>query len=152
VADFVYNLAKKQLLDGSLDLDTDDIRVMLVDSGYTANKDHDYVDGGGADDPVDHELSGTGYTGGYGGSGRKALASRAVTEDDTNDAGKFDAADVTWSAINAGTAACAIVIKKGTADDTTAVLIAHYDTGFPVVTNGGDVTLQWNANGILALT
>ena len=43
--------------------------------------------------------------------------------------------------------------REGTSDDTDAVLIAYIDSGgFPVVTNGGDLTIAWNAEGILQLT
>jgi hypothetical protein len=149
MADFFYNLAKKMLHDATLDLTSDVIQVMLVTSSYVANPDHDFVDEAGTDDPIDHELSGTGYTGGWGGSGRKTLASIAITEDDANDRAKFDAADVAWTALGpAGTAAAALLIRKGTSDDTDALLIAHFDTGFPVITNGSDVTLAWDALGL----
>ncbi len=147
---FLYNLAKKEMLDGTIDLLTDTIKVMLVTSSYVANADDDLVDAGGANDAVDHELSGTGYTAGWSNSGRKTLGTKAISEDDPNDRAEFDAADLTWSAINAGTAAAAILIKEGGADDTTSRLIAYIDTGgFPIVTNGGDLNVNWNAEGIL---
>jgi len=153
MASLVYNEAKRKLLDGTLDLTTDTIIVMLVTASYVANVDHDFVDEAGANDPIDHELTGTGYTAGHGNSGRKTLAAKAFSTDDANDRGEFDdTADITWTAITAGTAAAAIIHRVGTADDTTALLIAYIDTGgFPVVTNGGDFTIQWNAEGILQL-
>ena len=149
----VFNRAKKELLDGTIDLVSDTIKVMLVTSSYTANADDDFVDNGGANDPIDHELSGTGYVAGFAGSGRKTLAAKAFSVDDPNDRGEFDdTADITWTAINAGTAAGAIVYKHITAD-TSSVMIAYINTGgFPIVTNGGDLTIQWNAEGILQLT
>lgn len=148
-----YNRAKKEIMDGTISLLSDTIKVMLVTSSYTFNPDHDFIDMGGANDPADHELSGTGYTGGYGGSGRKTLASKAITEDDPNDRAEFDAADVTWTSINAGTIRAAILIKEGT-NDADSKLIAYIDNAaqFPLVTNGGDVTLQWNAEGILQIS
>jgi len=146
----VYNLFKKLQADGSIDLLTDTIKVMLVGSTYTANMDHDYVN----PSAYQMELGGTGYTGGYGGSGRKTLASKVVTEDDTNDRAEFSAAPVTWTAINAGTAAvCVIIRERALTGDTMSELIAYIDSGgFPVVTNGGDLTITWNAEGILQLT
>ncbi len=150
MASLVYNRAKKEIMDGTIDLLTDTLKIMLVTSSYVANADHDFVDEAGANDPIDHELSGTGYTAGFGGSGRKTLSSKTATEDDANDRAEFDdGADITWTAIDAGTAAAAILYKHNTAD-TDSVLIAYIDTGgFPVVTNGGDLTIQWNAEGIL---
>jgi hypothetical protein len=140
-----YNRGKTQVLNGGVDLLTDTIKVMLVNASASFNADHNFVS-----EVNTNELSGTGYAGGFAGSGRKTLASKTVTEDDTNDRAEFDAADVTWTAINAGTASAAVLIKEGTAD-TDSVLIAYLDFT-DVVTNGGDFTLQWDAEGILQLS
>lgn len=145
-----YNHAAKMVLDGTLNVSSSTLKVMLVTSGYTFNRDHDFVDAGGANDPIDAELSGTGYTAGFGGAGRKTIANKVFTEDDTNDLGWMDCDDVVWTAINAGTAAACIVIKEIT-NDAASLLIAFFDSGFPKVTNGGDLTLQINAAGLLQL-
>jgi hypothetical protein len=98
------------------------------------------------------ELSGTGYTSGFAGSGRKTLASAAATEDDTSNLAKLTAANVTWTAINAGTASAVVIYKNGTSDSDSQ-LIAYIDSGgFPVVTSGGDVTVSWNSSGIITLS
>lgn len=154
MADFLYNTGSNDLWDTTqpIDLIVDDILVMLCTSSYVANRDDDLIDAGGANDAIDEELTGTGYTAGHGNSGRKTLASKTITVDKTNDRTEFDAADITWTTITAGTASQAIVHKKGSADDTTARPVAHIDTGgFPIVTNGGDLTIAWNANGIFYL-
>lgn len=154
----VYNRFKKECFDGSagpatVTLLSDTIKAMLVNSGYTANADNDFVDAGGANDPIDQELSGTGYAAGYAGAGRKTLASKTIVESDASDRAEFDAADLTWTAISAGTAAAWILHKHGAADDTTGKLIGYINTGgFPLVTNGGDMTIQHAAAGILTLT
>jgi len=156
MANFWYNLAKKQILDGTLDLVNDSIKVMLCTSSYVADADDDYVDAGGVNDAVDHELSGTGYTAGWGngtpGDGRQTLASKVFTEDDTNNWGKFDAADPAWTSLAAdcGNASQLLMIKEGGADDTTSLLIAHYD--FALTTNGSPVTAQIHANGLTTLS
>ena len=153
MASIVYNRAKKEIMDGTIDLLADTIKAMLVTSSYVANPDHDFVDAGGANDPVDHELSGTGYAAGYAGAGRKTLASKTATEDDANNRAEFGAANLAWTAINAGTAAAVIIFKNGVSDDTTSKLIAYIDSGgFPITTNGGDLNVTWNVEGILQLT
>jgi hypothetical protein len=146
----VFNLAKKLIADGTIDLLTDTIKIMLVGSTYTANADQDYVN----PSSYQTELGGTGYAGGYGGSGRKTLASKVITEDDTNDRAEFVAAPVTWTSINAGTAAGALIIRERAATgDTMSELIGYVDSGgFPVTTNGGDFTITWSVEGILQLT
>ncbi len=143
------NKVRALLLNGGIDLDTNTLKVILVGTSYTPDKDHNFVDSitGG----TSKELSGTGYTGGFNGSGRKTLASVAVTQDDTNDKAYLDAADVTWTAINAGTVAYAVVIKEVTSDADSPI-IAVVTISPNVVTNGGDYQIQWAADGILNLT
>lgn len=138
MASFMYNRALERILNGDLLVASDTLKAMLVTSGYSANKDDDFV----ADTtPGSNELSGTGYS-------RKTLASKTVTRDDTNDRAEFDAADLTWTGINAGTAAAVIIYEEVT-NDADSVLIAYIDSGgFPVTTNGGDLTVAWNAQGI----
>ena len=137
----IYNEFKRALLAGEIDLSGDStghqIKVALV-TGYTPLIDTD-IDWG---DVSAAELSGTGYT-----TGGKVLGSKAVTTDTTNDRGKFDAANVTWTGLNAGTPSHAVMY-----DDTHAAndLIAYWIVTTP--TNGGDYTLQWHSDGIILLT
>lgn len=144
MANVVYNRAKKNLMDGTIDLDTSAIKVLLVTSAYTPDADHNFVSQVSANELVN--VSGTGYA-------RKTLSSKTVTQDDTNNLAYFDAADLSYTAINAGTAKAAIVFYD-TGSDATAVLIAYIDQGFGagVATNGSDLTLTWPATGILKLT
>ena len=150
MADFVYNTAAGEMVQGgtALDILADaKVKWMLIDSVlYAEDRDDDLVDAGGANDPADHELSGTGYVAGYNGSGRHVLASRSITINKTNDRAEFDAADETWTAIDAGTVEQVLVIKEdhlgAAGNDTETRLISHHDTNFPVTTNGGDLTIQ----------
>ena len=146
MASIVYNRAKKEIADGTMDLLTDTLKVMLVTSTYVADPDHDFVDMGGASDPIDTELSGTGYQAGFAATGRKTLANKAIAEDDPNNRAEFDnTVDLTWTAINAGTAAAFIVYKHLTSD-AASVLIAYVDTGtgLPTSPNSGDIEIQWS--------
>lgn len=149
-----YTRGLGAIMAGTVNLDTDTLKVMLVDSGYTFNKDDDFISSG-AGTPGGEEVSGTGYTAGFGGAGRKTIANTTVSFDDTNDRAELDGDDVTWTAINAGTAKAAIIVKEVTSD-ADSILIAYIDTAtgatFPVTFNGGDYTLAWNAEGILQLS
>ena len=148
MASFVFNDAKMNLMNGTVDLDTDVIKVLLVGTTFSGVED----DGPNVSNITTlGELSGTGYAAGHGNAGRKTLASATVTADDTNNRAAFDAADVTWTSISAGTIHGALVYKEGSADDTTAKVVAFIDLA-NTVTNGGDITLAWGANGILLLT
>ena len=60
--------------------------------------------------------------------------------------GTFDAADATFVAVTAGSTSEGVVIYKDTGVAGTSPLIAYIDTitGFPLLTNGGDITVQWD--------
>ena len=151
MANFHYNEAAKQVYDGSLDMLVHVIKVGLSTSTHVPDRDDDFLDEVGADDFVDGELSGTGYVSGFGNSGRKTLASPAIVVDKANDRAEFDAVDSTWTGIDAGTAAQATLLREIT-DDAASICIANVDTGgFPIVTNGGDLTIQWDGEGIIQL-
>ena len=140
MANKVYTKATEIILLGDLHWDTDDIRILLVDSSTTADTELDAATISSFS--TLGELSGSGYV-------RKALTSKAVNRDDANDRSEFDAADVTWTAINAGTAQAAIIYKHVT-DDTDSVPLLYIDGGdFPLVTNGSDATIVWDVEGIL---
>lgn len=142
MANIRYTIATELLLKADLDFENDDIRIMLVDSTTTADTEEDTTTIAGFS--TLGELSGTGYV-------RKALASKTVTKDNANNQSYFDAADVTWTGINAGTAAAVLVYKHVT-DDSDSVPIAYIDGGdFPIVTNGGDITLRWASDGIVKI-
>lgn len=150
-----YTQGVKEILDRTIDwVNATDIKVMLIGSAtsYTYNPDHTYVDIGGANDPVDAELNvSSGYVRGWGGAGRKALASKTFAVDDTNNWVKIDAGDPSaWTLASGDTAVAAIIIKEGAANDTTSRLLFYVDfTDTP--TNGGTFTLAFNADGIVTL-
>lgn len=151
MADGVYNNLKHGLAAGTIDLAADTLKVMLVTSGYTFNADHDFLDEGGANDLTDHEISVTGYTPGFGGAGRKTLASKTFTENDTNDRGEFDAADLVWTTLGSGATIDAAVVIKEITNDAASVPLIYFDlTATP--TNGGDFTLSFSSTGLLHLT
>lgn len=65
-------------------------------------------------------------------------------------AGVFDAADTTFTALT-GDQAESLILLEDSGTETTSDLIAFWDTatGLPITPNGGDVTIQWNASGII---
>lgn len=139
MANVIYNNFKAKIMDGSIDLDTDTIKVALVTSSYTPDADtHDFFD------DVTNEVSGTGYT-----AGGAEITSLAVTVDTTDDEGVFDGADVTW-ATSTITAAGAVIYKDSGAS-TTSPLICYFDFGGDKTSSAGNFVVSWNAEGILNL-
>lgn len=139
MADVIYNSFKAKIMDGSIDLDTDTIKVALVTSTYTPNQDtHDFFD------DITNEVVGTGYT-----AGGATLASKTVTADTTDNEGVFDAADVTWS--TSTITARGAVIYKSTGTAGTSALICYLDFTTDQSSSAADFIIAWNAEGILNL-
>ena len=146
MASITTNYLRKLLLTAGIDIESDSgLKAMLLSTAYTPNKDHDFVN-----DINANELSGTGYTGGFNGSGRKAIASRSLVQDDTGDVAYMDCADITWTAINAGTIGYIAVVKEVTSDPDS-VIIAIIDVA-DVATDGGNYTWQVAADGFIKLS
>lgn len=127
---------------------THKVMLLATATAYTYNPDNDFVSAGGANDPDDAELSVSGYTGGFGGAGRKTLASKTITTNDTNNRVEWDAADVTWTALATGQTIEAAVVIVEITNDAASQLVVYLDpTNVP--TNGSDITLQFASNGFL---
>jgi hypothetical protein len=122
----LYDKARESFLKGEIAWLTDDIRVLLVDTGaYTPNFSTDqYL----ADIPGGARIATSG-----------ALGSKTVV------AGVADAADPTWTAVS-GVQSEAVVVYQNTGVAATSRLIAYIDsaTGLPVTPNGGDITVQFD--------
>lgn len=126
MANALYDKGREGFLDGSIDWDTDDIRVILIDTDdYTVNlATHDNLD----DIPAAARVATSG-----------SLTGKSVTN------GVADADDVVFSSVS-GDQCEALVIYKHTGSETTSRLIGYIDsaTGLPVTPNGGDITVQWD--------
>ena len=139
MASIMYNYGKGEILNGNVDWVSDTIKLGLTSttSAYTPDPDHHFP--GSASGPAASEASGTGYS-------RKALANKAVNVNDTDDRAEADADDVTWTGLDCGTITYAFVYKEVN-DDSDSPLICCLDFA-DLVTNGGDVTLQFASAGL----
>lgn len=125
MANRLYAKGREGFLNGSIDWDTDDIRVLLVDNTYTPDTDtHDNLD----------DIVGT----------ARVATSTALTGKTTTD-GVADADDVTFTALTGDTVQYAVIYKH-TGIESTSRLIALLDTvtGFPYVPSGANLTVQWS--------
>lgn len=137
MASVVYNAFKKNLLNGSIDLDTDTIYMALVTSTHTPDQD---ADEDMAD--IDNEIEGTGYT-----AGGKTVGTVTVTQDDTNNRGVIDFDPVTWT--SSSITARAGILYKYTGTAATDLLIAYIDFGEDKTSSNGDFTVTPHADGVL---
>jgi hypothetical protein len=140
----IYNNFKEQVMESIFNLSSggDTIKLTLH-SSYTPDIDtHTQW----ADVSASDYGTASGYT-----AGGATLANQDTTQDNTNDRGKFDADNVTWSSLGAlDPATPAACILR---DDTAAgdELICYWTLG-TTATNGGDYTIAFGANGIILLT
>lgn len=125
MANALYTKGKEKMLSASINFPSDTIKAALVNSSYTPNLATDEFL-----TTVSSFVLNTSQT----------LTSKAVT------GGAFDAADVTWTAVTAGATAKFVVLYKDTGSAATSPLLALIDTitGFPLATNGADITVQWD--------
>jgi hypothetical protein len=149
----VPNATKLALLNGSIDLAADTVRVLLLNDSqaYSFDPDRDAT----VQDVLNNatEFGDTNYT-------RQTLANQSTSQDDTDDEGVFDADDVTWANLGGSeTIQAAVIYRQVGGDDTTPgddeVIAVFDDTDIaelPLATNGSDVDLVFDTEGIVNLT
>lgn len=72
----------------------------------------------------------------------------------TTTGGLIDGDNVTFSSVSGSSVEALVLYRKNAGANTTWRLIAYIDTsvtGLPVTPNGGDITVTWNASGIIQL-
>lgn len=125
MANALYAKGAERLLSGSINLVTATVKFALVANTYPQDLvvDEFYT-------AISAYVRGT----------PQALASKSVSN------GVFDAGDVTFAAVTAGDTLEGGVLFVDTGTAGTSPLLAYIDniTGFPLLTNGGDVIAQWD--------
>lgn len=151
MASHMYGPSLSKILDQSLSLTTAGIKFGLSTATHVPDKDHEFLDENDADTDefVDGELDGTGYAPNFGGAGRHAVVSPAVAYDTANDRVEFDGDDALWSTIGPGTGtAVHLTLLREITSDILSPIIAEIDIA-DTVPNGGDITIQFDAEGII---
>lgn len=137
MAETIYNAAKTGIANGTIDLDTDTIHILLIEAATpTPDPDHATVS---AVTAATAEAVGTGYA-------RKTSITVTVQQDDTNDRAEVLIPAQTWTGANWGDATALLVFKQVT-NDADSIPISWHDTGFPITTNGGDLTVNFAGAG-----
>lgn len=134
MANALFNPGREGFLAGEIDWDTAVFKIALV-RAYTFSAAHKFVSDVTTAGGVLHVTS-------------AALGTKTVTS------GTADAADVVFTAVTANASNHSVLLFQSSAvgggADVAATaqrLVAWIDTGtnFPIVPNGGDVTIQWDA-------
>lgn len=147
MASAIPNSAKERLMNGGIDLDTDDIRARLCMTNTTCDTEIDAVNDIADYTTVD-PCDATGYA-------DVALTSEAVAADDTNDRAEFDAADASFTGLG-GDATRAIqgvlIYKYVDGTDANDIPIAFIDFASDIPLTATQVDIPWDAQGILQLS
>lgn len=144
MANFFYNEAKRAIAEAEIDFGSggSTIKVALAMTNTTADTEDD-ANTVSAFTTLD-EMDGANYS-------RQTIASQLVGEDAGNNRAYFDGSDSTFTSLGAGTRQVqGAIVYKHVGADSSNIPIAWIDTGgFPFTANGGNVTLQWSASGIV---
>jgi hypothetical protein len=137
MANAVYPIYKKALLDGAADsaltgTGATGLYCALVDTGtYTYNAAHDFYNDLSGVVGTDQEITTVTTTGGL-----------------------IDGDNLTFTAVTGNSVEALVLYRKNAGANTTWRLVAYIDTGvtgLPVTPNGGNITVTWNASGIIQL-
>lgn len=134
MANALYPKYKEALISGGsgVDLSGGTVKVVLLDlADYTYSSSHEFF----SDIPAAARVA------------EVTLGTKTFTD------GVFDAANATLTAVT-GDQSEALAIYVDTGVEATSRLVAYIDTGvsgLPVLPNGGDINISWNASGIFAL-
>lgn len=129
MASIIYTSVFEDLAKANIDLDTAVIKVMLVTSTYTENKDTHTKRS-----DITNEVTGTGYTAGG------ATVTATVTKDTANDRLDIGLGGASWAASTITARKAVYYVDTGNA--ATDQLIAVNDFGSDVVTSAGTFTLN----------
>lgn len=143
---FIYNEAKRAIAEAELDFGTggNTWRLALVMTNTTADTEDD-VNNMGAFTTLD-DYDGSGYA-------RADLDNEVVNEDAANNRAEFDADDEVFSTIGAGTRSIeGAILYKFVTNDAGSMPVAFIDDFTNFNGNGGNITFQWNAEGIVQFT
>jgi hypothetical protein len=134
MASGVYNRFKAEIMKGTYDLVNDTVYAALLNGVHAFNVDHNTWS-----DVSANEISGSGYT-----ANGNALAGKAVTQDQTDNEGVFDANNSVWTSASFTADHC--VIRDLTASNN---LVCSIDFGGNQTVTSGTFTIQWNTEGVL---
>jgi hypothetical protein len=135
----VYPKAQQRIGEQSIDFENDTLKVILLQNSYTYSDAHEFIDDL---TPATHEHDGAGYS-------RASLAGAAITLRADALGAKYDANDVTFAALAAGTLALRYAaVAKFVTDDADSPLVFLLDFGQDQDPDGSDFQIVWPTGGI----
>lgn len=140
MASQAYSRGVLKILDGTIDTDTTATKIGLAKSTYSPNPDESSLT-----TFASSEADCTGYTGGFGGAGRKS-ATITLTEQTASDRVVTIFTDLTWTALGGAsnnTLRYAVWLREIT-NDASSVPLAFLQFTSDVTTNGSDILVDFD--------
>ena len=147
MASAIPNSAKVRLMNGGIDLDTDDIRARLCMNTTTCDTEVDAIN-----DLADYTLIDVSDATGY---ADVALTSEAVAADDANNRAEFDATDASFTGLSGDATRDyqgVLIYKYVDGTNTNDIPICFIDFTADVPKTATQVDIPWDAEGILQLS
>lgn len=145
MASAIPNSAKERLLNGGIDLNTDDIRARLVMSNTTCGSAVDNIN-----DLADYTVDvcdSTGYA--------DIALTESVSVDNTNDRAEFDATDISFTGLGGDASrnivGC-LIYKYVDGTDANDIPVCYLEFGTAVNSSATQIDVTWNENGLLQLS
>lgn len=131
------------ILNGTIDLDTSTVKMMLLKSTYPEDPDQPFVDDGTSNDLASHECDATGYTGGFAGADR-LTTTVTLTEQTSNNRIVSIFQDKTWTAIGGATNNTleGVAVIREITNDSASIPIVYLLFASTLVTNGSDILVD----------
>lgn len=141
MASGAYSRGVLKVLDGTIDTDTTATKMGLAKSSYSPNKNESSLTTFAAS-----EADCTGYTGGFGGAGRKAVTVTLTETAGTKVVNIF--ADLTWSALGGASNNTLryVVWLREVTNDAASIPIAFLQFTADLTTNGSDVLVDFDGS------
>jgi hypothetical protein len=139
----VYRTGIRDLGTGVIIWGTSDMYVSMHTSTYTFDYGHDFFN------DLTNQITNTGYT-----AGGNVIDGETTVIDTGNNEVQFDASDETFTALAAGDQPSQVVVYKlvsGPAGADDPLLCRNALTS-PPAPNGGDYTIQWDAEGVFEVS
>jgi hypothetical protein len=137
MADFLYNSFKQYVVNGTIDLDGDVFKCVLLGDNHTPDSSDTHLN-----DISAEQTSGTGYT-----AGGASLTSVTLTL--SGGVVEWDAADVQWDGSASFTARYAVVYSDTASGDA---LVGQWDFTENKTVSSGTFTIQWNDAGLMQVS
>lgn len=147
MASAIPNSAKANLVNGGIDLNTDDIRVRLCMTNTTCDTEVDAIN-----NLADYTLIDVCDAAGY---ADVALTGEAVNIDDANDRAEFDANDSSFTGLGGDASRAiqgALIYKYVDGTNANDLPIAFVDFTSDIPATATQIDIPWDTEGILHLT